>query len=284
MPYPVISARRMAYDIDGTEIGYNQNEAGDIAGLLNNGVTSWLSSTAKTNLNKESRSQIWGGTYGGAAGFWFFFPELREITNIAFLFPDGGTNLSYLTIQGSNNTTNGLDGVWESAVFTSPGGNGNVFFWRSSITALSFSEPKKCIRVLIDSNSAVNDARVCAIHIFGQKAAGQTPDDIIFCDSAGNEMTALTDWGDVPEGTTQYKSFYLKNVSSKQANGVNIQLNHSDFAISTDQATWVSVIDITSLGAGQISAPIYIRLLLGPPLLTLGPKSARTIVTTASWT
>lgn len=281
MPYPIIPSRRMAYDIDGTEIGFGSGRLSSFNSVYSNGITSWLSGIDKNNLNGENKTKKWDtGTYTNL--FWFFFPELREITNLAILY----NNTPWLNaemLQGSDNTTNGMDGTWENAVCTFPTIVSDADGWRKNIFAISFSKPIKVLRYGA-SGGAADSADVCGIHIYGQKAAGQTLDDIVFCYQNGIEITNLTDWGDVPEGTTQFKTFYMKNISPKQANGVNIQLNHNDFLMSTDQVNWKAVIDIISLGAGQISQPIYIKLNLSPPLLVLGPKASRTIVTIASWT
>ena len=58
--------------------------------------------------------------------------------------PKGALTLN--DIQGSNDTSNGKDGTWETAVLPSgsPGLNDiNAYSWREHIKAVSFSEPKK---------------------------------------------------------------------------------------------------------------------------------------------
>jgi len=285
MSYAAIAARRMPYDIDGTEVGIRTSGGPDydVPGGIAQGIGSWLDSTSKSNLNKTDRSQTWGGGYCKPIVLWFFFPESREIMNIGFQTTGDYPISQGFTIQGSSDSTNGLDGTWETATFTFPGGSIAADTWRNKIFAISFSGPVKVLRVATN-NPGNAWAAICGLHIYGQKAAGQTPDDVIFCTSDGTEITSLNDWGDCPEGTTAYGVFYLKNNSTKTANGLNIQLNHTDFMISTDQANWKAVIDIASLSPGAISQPIYIRRLLQPPLLTLGPKAARAILTIASFT
>ena len=124
------------------------------------------------------------------------------------------------------------------------------------------------------------------VHIFGRKAAGETPDDILLCDTNGNELTALMDWGNRPEGTTLIKSFKVKNASTtKIANNVNLQLNHADFLMSlSPSGPWTATIDIASIPANSLSAEIFVKNALEPPLLTLGPKAARIIATVGSFT
>ena len=288
MTYPAINARRMPYDIDGCEIGTNIFE--DIDSGFMQGIADWLDASGKNNLNSVQRSVSWE-SYSSSTHyrlFWFFFPERREITHLALYFMTNTTIKAWNAdskIQGSNDTTNGMDGTWETATATIPPVNIASDYWRSQINTVSFSESKKVIRFGMGFYDGT--IRICGVHLYGQKTAGQTPDDILFVDaSTGVEFTALKDWGDRPEGTTVIWSFKVKNAStSKIANNVNIQLNHSDFAIAwAADGPWQSVLDIASIGIGALSNTIYIRNQLAPPLLTLGPKQARVIATVGSWT
>jgi len=293
MPYPAINARRMPYDIDGCEIGFRNAVNYSVSDAFSFGIASWLSSASKGNLNSVQRTEVWSS--GGAwyddpcQGFWFFFPEQREITDLALYFTIDTSEISAwatdTVLQGSNDTTNGMDGTWEAATVNIPLPRRDTDYWRSTIAAVSFSGPKKVIRIGLRHTEGPN-TQLTGIHLYGRKAAGQTPDDILFCDTSGVELTALKDWGDRPEGTTQIWSFKLKNASTgKIANNVNIQLNHSDFAIAwAADGPWQSVLDIASIGVGALSNTIYIRNQLAPPLLTLGPVQARVIATVGSWT
>jgi hypothetical protein len=272
MPYPVISSRRIPYDIDGTEIGRSSD-------IQINGIASWADSTTKINLNgnRALNEQI----YREYKTFWFFFPEAKEIENM-FIDITGDTNAT-VVVKGSNDTTNGIDGTWETAIYTYSGLN-DVDAWRKNIKTVSFSSAVKVLYVQIYGDIGARYLR--GIHIYGRKAAGETVDDILFCDTNGNELTALKDWGDRPEGTTVIDSFKIKNASTtKIANNVNLQLNHADFGLSfSENGPWTATLDITSIAANSLSATIYIRNLLGPPLLMLGPKDARVIATVESFT
>lgn len=292
MAYPVINSRRMPYDIDGTAVGYNDSGGLSPAGLIPYGIASWLNSVSAGNLNKADRSQVFSrgsDAYGcGTMVFWFFFPEIREITHLGFLLPDANTVPTSLLIQGSTDTTNGVDGTWEDAVFSLPAIGPSLDNWRSKVFPVSFSGPMKEVRIGMYSRltSPWSTLSINALHLYGRKAAGQTPDDILFTDINGNEITSVTDWGDQPEGTEELWWFKLKNASTtKIANAVNLQLNHADFSIAlSPDGPWVAVLDITSIAANSLSSTIYVRNKLGPPLLTLGPRQARCIVTVGSWT
>lgn len=276
MTYPAITARRMPYDIDGCEVAF---------GYITTGIQVWMNSAEKVFLNDEQGYGINNYNTGARNRLWVFSPEVREVTHIY------GYNVGYYTqqfkiIEGSVDTTNGLDGTWETAAM--PDGMPlyvNDFSWRDGIKVVSFSQPIKVLRIGLTYTTS--PYYINTLHLYGQKAAGQTPDDILFVDaSTGAEFTALKDWGDRPEGTTVIWSFKLKNASAgKIANDINVQLNHADFTIAwASDGPWVSVLDIASIGIGALSNTIYARNQLAPPLLTLGPKQARVIATVGSWT
>jgi hypothetical protein len=276
----------MPYDIDGAEVGF-RNGGGGITAVFANGIASWLTSGSKVNLNREDRQQAWGYGNGGASCFWFFFPESREVSYLALQFALGQLpeyNQNYFQIMGSADTANGMDGAWETAAYTAQYSYA-ADAWRSKVFAVSFSGPIKVLRVGVYVGVSVTGA-VNHIHVYGAKAAGEQPDDIVFCDAAGNELTALTDWGDQPEGTTEIGSFKVKNASAgKIANTINLQLNHPDFTFAwSADGPWVTVLDIASLGVGALSNTVYVKNALGPPLLILGPYAARVIATVGSWT
>lgn len=283
--YPAISAHRMPYDIDGTEVGRRSTDS--LANLFSKGVSAWLTSQQKGNLNREDRiEEFGGGAFNSPSwGFWFFFPELREVTHIGFLWSK--TDANECLVQGSTDSTNGMDGTWETAVFVFPSPTVGFDFWRSTIMAVSFSGPVKVLRVGCRRNDYNVNVNIYGLHVYGQKYATETPDDIVFCNaSTGNQLTALMDWGDRPEGTTLIDSFKVKNASaSKIANNINLQLNHDDFLLAwSADGPWTSVLDIATLGVGALSNTVYVRNKLEPPLLLLGPKAARVIVSVGSWT
>lgn len=274
MTYPAIGFHRMPYDLDGTEVG---------KGYVSTGVQSWLTSSDKIKINNESSDYIDAAEANNGC-IWFFFPELREIEAIYWWMT--GYHVDQMSLlEGSDDSTNGMDGTWETA--TLPSGYPSPvddFSWRSGIKPVSFSGPKKIIRGRWGQN--IYGSQCLVIHVFGRKYAGEQPHDLIFCDSSGDPFTALIDWGDQPEGTTEIGTFKVKNDSaSKIANNINLQLNHADFSLSwASDGPWVTVLDIATLGVGALSNPVYVKNELGPPLLILGPKAARVIATVGSWT
>lgn len=279
MVYPAISSRRMPYDIDGTALAY---------GSITEGIVDWFTPTEKAELNNDDYNSFMKGAKNNR--IFVFFPEKREIEAIYVISSTSrsdGTSQQMNGIWGSVDSTNGLDGTWEAGVMS--GGypvHENNFSWRSGIKTVSFSGPIKVLQIGLPAD-IVFDTIYKIMHLYGRKAAGETPDDIQFCNtSTGTEKTALMDWGDRPEGTTLIDSFKAKNASaSKIANNVNLQLNHSDFLLSwSPDGPWTATLDIATLGVGALSNTVYVRNKLEPPLLILGPYAARVIASVGSWT
>ena len=286
--YPAVNEHRMAFDIDGTEVGYRYQINVPLSALFGNGISTWLSAQSKQNLNREDRPETWGASahYPGL-GFWFFFPELREVTKLGIQYPDSPISVPVeRVIQGSTDTTNGIDGTWENAVFSMPNPSSNKDNWRSNIFTISFSGPVKALRFGIRHSSLNTDIRLCGIHVYGRKAATETVHDVGFTNPEGADVTSLIDWGDRPEGTTLVNAYKVKNLSAtKIANNINLQLNHSDFTMAwSEDGPWQSVLDIASLSPGALSTTFYVRNQLQPPLLILGPKAARIIASIGSFT
>jgi len=280
MAFVTIPSHRMPIDIDGTEIAYR-------GGAYNDGVALWCNSTKKGQLNDEiSVDTVEWTSEGVALIVWVFFPEAREVEQMYI----GGSAYYYSTtfgeLQGSADSTNGVDGTWETATWP----NGVAYYhnpdgtkWRTGVKPVSFSGPMKVLRFRI---TTIYAARLRDLHIYGRKKATETPDDVVFTDVNGTPITMLMDVGDRPEGTTVVQSIKIQNTSTtKIANNVNLQLNHPDFLLAfSEDGPWSSTLDIASIGVGSLSSTVYIKNPLGPPLLVLGPKAARLIAAVGSWT
>ena len=282
MSYPIILSRRMPYDIDGTAVG----RRGATSGL----VTHWLTPAQLFNMNMhDTDNSVDPGTR--YLSIYFFFPELREIEALHI---SGVTRYNHTfllhSIYASVNSGNGHDGDWEQGIYNASDiiqHNPIDLSWRIKVGAISFSGPKKVLRITLDTSggTAARAPIVKKIHIYGAKAATETPDDILIMQDSAQEFVALKDWGTRPEGTLQKSSFRLKNSSNnKTAQNINVQLNNADFLLSwSEGGPWSTFVDIASLNPGVVSSPIYIKNELGPPLLALGPKAARVIVGVDSW-
>ncbi len=293
MPYTALPDMRIPYDNDGTVIGYRSNTQTQ---GWQEGLEGYLSQSQGIEMNDEDYTAVLA-TQARTHKLWWFFPEQREITAMAVqrvASPGSFGGDVPIVMSGSNDTTNGVDGTWETPSFPSglPQPNNTTYFdyWRTTIKPISFTGGKRTLRGYWGSSGLdfQGDVQTNLVHLYGEKVAGQTPDDVIYIDhdtTPGIEYTAPEDFGDQPLGTTVVRQFRLKNTSAtKTANSINVQCNDSDFAISTDGVTWVVTINIASLGPGAQSATMYVRCTTPAPGNLLGPRFARIVTTVASYT
>lgn len=292
MTYPALPDRHMPYDNDGTVAYYNTNQT--TAEGFANGPATVLSQANLASLNSVTTGgsgavlQV-GGADGNGGTFFVFFPEQREVTGIVIIAEgnggDGVTPALWGSLQGSATTTNGVDGTWETATVSNPVRARSLDSWRTGIQSVSFTGAKVSVRFSMYHD--IFGLPVYAFHLYGEKAAGQTPQDLLFLDAqnADAQFTAPIDFGDRPLGTTVTHQFKVQNASAtKTANSINLQCNDADFAISTDGVTYVATINITSLAASAKSAVMYVRDTTPNPGGALGPRYARIVATVASYT
>jgi hypothetical protein len=263
----------MPYDNDGTVV---------YAGVGTSGAVTVVSSGDLVELNDYDFAAL-GSLV--APTCWYFFPEQREVTAFYYMGVYGAVS-GISTVTGSNDSVNGLDGTWQTATLSGGAPTyGDAFSWRSGIKPISFTGAKRTVR--LNNANTSQDVRLYITHLYGEKAAGQTPDDIIYInhdDTPGVEFTAPEDFGDQPLATSVTRQFRVKNTSALTANTINIQCNDSDFIISTDGSTWVVTINIASLAAGAESSTMYVRCTTPAVGSALGPRHARIVATVASYT
>ena len=282
MPYPALPDHRMPYDNDGTLV---------YVGTIFDGAGLAKSGADLVALNGHPANSGGFGATSTASSpteeyIFFFFPEQREITGVyAYIWMQFGHN-GLFQLRGSNDTTNGSDGTWETASL--PGGISDVSDvaialdrWRSQIKAVSFTGPKKNLKIAVNANGS-GGPTFRTVHLYGEAAAGQMAHDLIYLDpdlGAGVAFPAPEDFGDQPLGTTVVRPFRVKNTSAtKTATNINIQCNDPDFTIGESASgPWVVTINIASLGPGVESATLYTRCTTPAPGAALKPRFARIV-------
>ena len=275
--YPDVPGPRLAYDRDGSIGFYNDG-----------GVISLMSPSDLATINDESTSQIGDNTtrvYG------LIFPELRDLKGYYFSSSSGGDE-PIRAVETSVNTTNGIDGTWVSRI----GGSavqsyGPVVPDYRIITSVTW-DGIKGIRW-----TAGRAQR--AAHFFGNITAGETPDRLrlwhptlnqALDDSAVSPDGAYFDWGNVPQGTTQDRTFRVKNNSStKTASTITVSLESltpagtPDVHTLSDGGSFGSTVSIASLAPGAISGVLTLRRTT-PTGATLGVWVSRIIAAATTWT
>ena len=289
MPYPTLPGRKFEYDIGGGSVYYGN----DI-----NDITTALTTEQMAELNNVDNARIvmQKNVYNTTAVLtvWVFLPERYVIAGLGMLHVLSNWGGAGVTVAGSADSTNGLDGTWING--TLPNGAISKAMldndqWRDDIQPCTFSEAIKVLRLRYSGGyqyAEDSSARVYALHLYGVKAEGEIPDDILFLDddeSGDPEFIRDLDFGDRPEGTTVTHRIKLRNSSAtKIANNLTLSLIDVDFTFSMDEgATWVTGATITSLAPQGTSSSILIKNTIPPPTQMLGPRAPRFEVTIGSW-
>jgi len=289
MPYPTLPGRKFEYDIGGGSVYYGN----DI-----NDITTALTTEQMAELNNVDNARIvmQKNVYNTTAVLtvWVFLPERYVIAGLGMLHVLSNWGGAGVTVAGSADSTNGLDGTWING--TLPNGAISKAMldndqWRDDIQPCTFSEAIKVLRLLYSGGyQYAEDAsvQIYALHVYGIKAGGEIPDDILFLDddeSGDPEFIRDLDFGDRPEGTTVTHRIKLRNSSAtKIANNLTLSLIDVDFTFSMDEgATWVTGATITSLAPQGTSSSILIKNTIPPPAQMLGPRAPRFEVTIGSW-
>ena len=291
MSYPTLPGRRFEYDVGGGSVYYG-NEINEITTALTTEQMALLNGIGNTNT-VLSKDVCMGEALKTV---WVFLPERYVISGLGMIHKVNAGNSSgcSITVAGSVDSTNGLDGTWINATLPSGAIPPNMIdndVWRDSIQPCIFSQAIKVLRVRYFApyvNGDYSHVTVYALHIYGVKAEGEIPNDILFLDddaSGDPEFIRDLDFGDRPEGTTVTHRIKLLNSSTtKIANNLTLSLIDVDFTFSMDEgATWVTGATITSLAPQGMSSSILIKNTIPPPTQTLGPRAPRFEVTIGSW-
>ena len=309
MSYPAIISHRIPYDLDGTLVGYSGTGTTNysVATFFNMGINSWLTEAQRVALNSLQTSTIWGvGSYNSntpRTNFWFFFPERILLKAVGFHLVqptsyDKILVMHDIVVEGSNDTTNGVDGTWFSLSIPNAIANaidqipGERNTWRADILQVTMPIGFRCIRLSLsrkqngDSGSSVRIA-IGGVHLYGESTE-KYADDIRILDADmpdDPEFIAVKDWGNIAEGFIGLASFKVKNQSpDKVASIVNLQLNDAEYGLSfSSEGPWSTFLNISEVALGEKSQTIYMRNIQPDPPTLLNPKYARLIVNVDEW-
>lgn len=268
----------MAWDDDGTVLVYRRD----------NQSLSEVSSADKVNLNSEEST----GPGLIADNYYMLFPELREFDGI-FIHQAQPRAVEVLS---SGDTTNGIDGSWTTQIANydqSSKGQTSVYDdYRDEITSAAASNIRG---IWLDgdfTNPAGDDNYwLHAIHVYGEIAAGETPDRLLWVDnSTGSEFGLPVDYGDIPRGSAEDTEVLLRNNSgsltaaSVQITGEALYLNSGSwYTFKESGGSFQSTLPLSSsIGAGSDSPVLTIRRIT-PDTETLGLHAGRAQASVGSW-
>jgi hypothetical protein len=278
--YPDVPGRRMAWDDDGS-IGFRVPIDFSLA------VTE-MTPTNRSALNDENQATNMATGTGPHRWFGVIFPELREVDGFsAATSSTGGTpNDGVGEVRTSGDTTNGVDGTWTQRIADYNTGNGTVQQnYRNRITSLAVSNVRS-LRCHQGQNNLV-----IALHIYGEIAAGETPDRLLWVDNnTGSEFGLPIDYGDIPRGSAEDREVKLRNNSttmtaaSVQVTAEALYLNSGAwYTIKEASGSFQSTLPLTSSIGSSSDSPVLTIRRVTPDSETLSLHAARVYANVGSW-
>jgi hypothetical protein len=285
MPYSAFPDRAIPYHLDGTVIKHIN---------ITTGVIDTLSAGNLAELNDFDYTKVTLTQASVADYMVVFFPELRDITAIFgthWITNNTVDAIQALTgLEGSADTTNGIDGTWSAATVAAyPPAVNDLDSWRKSIKAVSGLDGVKAIRFTWVIGTFRLWKGMYALHLYGKKTAGQTVDDILFLDAEDGdaEFAIPQDFGDRPAGTSVQHQIKIKNASTTlTASTVTLTVYDANDLIRISDSSsgpWETSMVIASLAANTKSDVIYIKCETPAAPTPLGPQKPLIGVTVGSW-
>ena len=278
-------SRRNAYDQQGAVVLHQ----------LNSNVPTALSAGAIADLNDEDNvaAFTYGASSGWAAEFYFLFAQKIEIDGyFAGVSNSDAPRFVNRDLLDSPDTTNGIDGVW--TVIDSPIVTFTTTFTTHRDNILSLARPgKKGIHFGYDkvTGAASDSLFFQSMHLYGPISPGEIPDRILFLDTLAADavFTKVLDFGDVPRGQTQTRTFKIKNNSASftintiQVTALSGYLNSGDwYEFGDDGVTYQATYSVGNLGPAATKL-IYLKQIV-PDAEVLGVHVARIEASHASLT
>lgn len=256
--------------------------------------------------NRTFHADTSSSNYRTAARWVFLFNEPMNITHFFWLSPysNGVGTAGSHPLESSVNTTNGIDGTWNTIAAgafgsqhtygaTSMGnyrtiGAGGIYTIASNGTGL------RGLRFGIASGGATTGYLLGPVHLYGRVTS---PTDRLrlwhpTLDQPLSDTPAFLDFGDVPQSTSTDRNFRVKNDSALTATTITVGMDArtdgsptlvSQHTFSYNGGSFGSTASLASLAPGIISETFTIRQSLLPNA-PLGVWHQRLYVTAASWT
>jgi len=265
--YPVPPGRRIAYDRDDCQVVRWQDNL--------SGITE-LSAANIQDINDEADDTlgiISGTIFPGVSIYLaFLLPQAVKLLDLKLSYTrtvSGGTTTP-VTVEYSDDTTNGRDGTWATAA------SGIVADvnqparpdYRTDIAAIGAAATHLAYRLkfAVTGGSSLLTLAVRLVHMYGPEH-GPTDRLAFWHPTLDQELTPDFDFEDIARGASVIKQFRIKNVSALTANGVDVTVSQGPSYGSASSWTLLSLDDITyaqtrtvgDLGVGVISNVLYLR-------------------------
>lgn len=286
--YPAVPGRRIAYDIDGTQM-FAVHSSGTGRTTFSQATLDLLNNEHNTSLAVDNSSLDQDRTVT------FLFSRQHDLFGIyvcGYLSPGGyGTFHDYFDhIEYSLDVHTDIGGTWvdTGASF----GTENFFAdrWRYDIQTFVATAAWGLRGVLGDA-SILHDTDVFQLNIYGAPNDVQNPNRLLVIDDdTGLEFTNILDWGELPRGTVKTHVVQIKNNSATHiADSVDLDFS----SLNGYPEDWHEMKDgggaySTTLNLGDIAAgATYVNDITlkvdVPDLGPLGPFTNRLEIKSLSW-
>lgn len=292
MPYPSLPDRALGYHKDGTIVKLVNATDGVVVSYTANDVDEMNDEDLVTidAVERANKNQL----------IFFALPYAIEVAGLNALLVTNTTPFlkAPTGIEGSNDTTNGIDGTWVAGTAGS-GFNtnaGDFDSWRKEIAPINFSGVAYSnYRVDFDVATGPGYKGVKFVHFYGVGATPTAEADLplLFLNAldSDNEFASPLNFGDVLTGTsaTLGQIKIKNNHASLTANNVVLTirdgLSEDIVRLSTSSGGPFNLTEtITSIAAGASSAVIFVKSESPAPPTTLKPQRTMIEVVAGSFT
>lgn len=290
--YPDVLTNRMVLDRDGSAL---YTIAGDARTTLTNDDLKVVNNEASDDL----------GLTTDVEAYLLAFPELRDVNGLYLGFAQAvADDWIDVVVEGSSDTTTGLDGIWsviyasnrvEDGVSTGWWGHTAAGDYRRYIRAIAPVTGLRALKIGITPETPGTTAwRLKSLHVFGDVSAEQNPHRLaLWHPTMDMRMPGgHLDWGDVPFSSSAEKQFRVRNVSPrKRADAVVVSVDTltdatpsvpPQFLLSYGGSAYAASVTIPSIAPEASSAKVTMRRVT-PSTAASGAWAARVVTSTGAW-
>lgn len=277
---------RVAYDRDGSLL----------VSLLGDGSVLNQPSATMRAVNAE------GGTGwampSGTGKVAVIFPIPMDISAV-FIFWGTTANIN---IHTSKDTTNGVDGTWTLQVGPTPAATALTPNYRMLAELEVFAPGATTTGVrgvrfeaTNNPNTGLGNGTLRAFHVYAVPSSTATDDRLAFWHPTSDTKMPTThlDWGDVPRGTTEDRSFRIKNLSdNRRAQGtvlffeglVSVAPPTVGMFMLSDNggSTFQTDLELPDLEPGEISDVLVVRRTI-PTTALVSVWTVRMVADVTTW-
>ena len=256
---------RIAWDRDGSVSVF----------ITANGVVAAQSATTRRILNSESDAGLGQAAISAYNCMAIVFPVPMDLVAVFLSWTD---STALVTVETSKDTTNGLDGTWDTQYLTtvnplqSVKPNYRIASHLTSLQPNASSSDIRGVRFRINAYAQFGLTNMRAFHIYGQPSALATIDRLALWNPTLDAKLPPTwfDWGDTPRSSSADRSFRVKNLSATMtATDIDVYieaLTPGDPSIAAMHTlsenggtTFLSSLSLPLLNPGMISDVLIVR-------------------------